>query len=251
MANFKDHFSKHATDYARYRPDYPLEWFGWLASLCESRGVALDCGTGNGQAALALTPHFDQIIATDPSDTQISHAIPHPKIDYRIRPAEDSGLDPHSIDLLTVAQAFHWFDFEKFHREAKRILKPGGIVAVWTYTLARTEPAIEEIVAHYYREIIRPFWPPEWLITSERYQTVDFPYRELSVPEFTMSKIWSLDDYLGFLGTWSARNRYIAEHRSDPIDLIAGDLQSAWGDPQQKRRILWPIHARIGRHESD
>ncbi len=251
MPDFKDHFSKHAGDYARFRPDYPLEWFRWLASLCESTELALDCGTGNGQAAHALTSHFNRVIATDPSSTQIANAVPHPQIDYRVHAAEDSGLPDNSIDLLTVAQAFHWFDFPRFHLEAKRILKPGGIIAIWTYTLAKTEPAIEEIVAHYYRHIIRPFWPPEWLITSERYETVDFPYREVSVPEFTMSKTWSLDDYLGFLSTWSARNRYIAEHKKDPLDLIFNDLRAAWGAPEEKRRILWPLHARIGRHEND
>ena len=142
---FKDHFSSQATDYARFRPNYPAELFAWLAGIAPSRDTAWDCGTGSGQAAIGLAAHFARVFATDPSRKQLEHAEPHPRIDYRLAPAEVRLLDTASIDLVTVAQAIHWFDLDKFYAEAKRVLKPGGIIAAWTYTLLDVEAGVDTL----------------------------------------------------------------------------------------------------------
>ena len=163
MSRFKDHFSAAASDYARFRPGYPPQLFEWLTSLCPQRQLALDVATGNGQAAVALAQHFEQVIASDASAAQLAQAMPAANIDYRCEPAERSSLPDASVDLLVVAQALHWFDLPAFCAEAQRLLKPNGVIAVWCYGQLQGDTAINAILARYYHDIVGPFWPPERL----------------------------------------------------------------------------------------
>jgi SAM-dependent methyltransferase len=156
-----DHFSGHAADYAKARPSYPPELFAWLAQQCAGHDLTWDCGTGNGQAARALAEHFRRVHATDLSAEQIAQAEPDPRIDYLAAPAEVSGLPDRCCDLVTVAQALHWFCGEPFYAEVQRVLKPGGVFAAWTYTLLRGEAELNAIVEDFYRNTIGPWWPPE------------------------------------------------------------------------------------------
>lgn len=159
--SFNDHFSNHASDYARFRPLYPQELFQYLVSLAPSNGLAWDCGTGNGQAANGLATVFDRVIATDASEQQLSNAKANSRVEYRTAPAEASLIDAHSVDVVTVAQALHWFDIPNFFVEAKRVLKPKGVVAVWSYELMNISPAIDRILHPFYTETVGPFWPEE------------------------------------------------------------------------------------------
>ncbi len=243
-----DHFSGHAQDYARYRPSYPHELFAWLAEQCPAHQLAWDCGTGNGQAALALAPHFAQVHATDLSAQQLAQAPTHPQISYVAAPAEQSGLAAESCDLITVAQALHWFQHDAFYAEAVRVLKPGGVFAAWTYKLLDAEPAINELVAHFHSTTIGPWWPAERRWVDNGYQDLPFPFSELVVPAFSMHCQWTLDDMLHYLRTWSATQRYIAEKGTDPTRALAHDLRLLWGDPKQTKRISWPLAIRCGRH---
>jgi ubiquinone/menaquinone biosynthesis C-methylase UbiE len=158
---FKDHFSRQAADYAKFRPGYPQELFNYLGGIAPSRQLAWDCGTGNGQAAIGLASVFDRVIATDASEKQISNAQPYDRVEYRVAPAENSGIQSGTIDLIMVAQALHWFDLDRFYAEARRVLKSDGILAASAYNLLHIEPAIDEIVNRYYYEVVGPFWPPE------------------------------------------------------------------------------------------
>jgi len=246
LSAFKDHFSTGSECYAAHRPGYPPELFGWLASLCPRRELAWDCATGSGQAALGLVPHFRRVVASDASAEQIRHATPHPQIDYRIAPAEASGLAERSIDLVTVAQAAHWFDLPAFYEEARRVLRPGGALALWAYGLARIDPAIDARVDDFYRRDVGAFWPPERRWIDDGYRSLPFIAGEIAAPPLSMRAAWNLDEFLGYLATWSAVKRCRSE-RGDPIPALRRDLLPAWGEPLARRGVAWPLHLRVGR----
>ncbi len=244
---FKDHFSAQAPDYARYRPNYPAELFAWLADIAPGHSIAWDCGTGSGQAAVALAAHFDLVIATDPSADQLAHAQPHAKVSYRNTAAESSGLDTASIDLLTVAQAIHWFELEHFYAEAKRVLKPRGIIAVWTYTLLDVEAGVDALIADFYRNVVGPYWPPERKMVDDRYRSLPFPFETIAAPAFSITTEWSRDDLLGYLGTWSATRACMKDKGVDPLPALERRLVPLWPERDRRKRLRWPLHMRIGR----
>ncbi len=244
---FKDHFSGHADRYTQFRPRYPRELYQCLASLPARPGLAWDCGTGNGQAAVALAEFFDAVVATDPSQQQVNHAQAHPKVTYLVAPAEQSPLGDRSVDLVTVAQAIHWFDLDKFYAEVGRVARPGGVLAAWSYGLARIDPEVDRLVYHLYEDVLGRYWPPERHFVEDRYTTIAFPFAEIPTPEFSMTASWSLDDLLGYLGTWSSAQRYMAQHGADPLDPVRDDLLRAWGPPETKRAVNWPLFQRVGR----
>jgi SAM-dependent methyltransferase len=242
---FKDHFSKQAADYAKFRPRYPPELFEYVGGIAPSCQLAWDCGTGNGQAAVGLASVFDHVIATDASEKQITNAQPHGRVDYRVAPAEDSGIDSETVDLIMIAQALHWFHLDRFYTEARRVLKPNGIFAASAYNLLTIEPAIDEIVNQYYYEVVGPFWPPERKLV-EQFADLPFPFHEIDPPKFKMTQEWNLDHLFGYLRTWSSTQRFIAAKDSDPLEEITDELRNAWGDPQQIRDVTWPLAVRVG-----
>jgi ubiquinone/menaquinone biosynthesis C-methylase UbiE len=248
---FQDHFSKHAGQYAQYRPKYPDEIYAYLASIAPGHTLAWDCGTGNGQAAIGLAKYFDKVHATDASVEQISLSTPHPKVDYQLEPAENVSLNTSSADLVTVAVAIHWFDFGEFYREAKRVLRPNGILSAWTYNLTEISPEIDQLIRQYYSEILGGYWPERIRYIEERYQTIPFPFKEITPPSFEMEIHWDLNQCAGFLDSWSAAQRYKAQSGSHPLELIWPELVSAWGGGNETRRVRWPLHFRIGRHVPD
>ncbi|MBI3778982.1 MAG: class I SAM-dependent methyltransferase [Gammaproteobacteria bacterium] len=244
---FKDHFSGHAGDYARYRPDYPDVLFEFLAKSAKAHELAWDCGTGNGQAALGLAGYFDRVIATDPSQAQIRNAVRHKKIEYFAAPAEQTEIPSRSVDLITVAQALHWFRFDAFYQEASRVLKPDGLLAVWCYGLSRINPDVDKVVHHYYKNIVGPYWPAERHYIDEKYRTIPFPFLELPTPEFYMKAEWNMNDMIGYLHTWSATQRCQRKNEQNPIDIVRRALARAWGPETAQQTVRWPIYLRLGR----
>lgn len=248
--SFKDHFSGLAPAYARYRPTYPPELATHLASLAPSRSLALDLATGNGQAAIDLALHFDQVLASDASAPQLAEAIAHPRVTYLRHQAECLPVRSGCADLITVAQAAHWLDFERFYAEARRVLRPGGVVALWTYGLFKTDPTISTAIEHFYHEVVGPYWPPERRYIEARYQTLPFPLVELPAPAFEISAEWLLADVISYLGTWSAVERYRSQRGEDPLPLIAERLAPLWPEGGT-RQLRWPLHLRTGRFYSE
>lgn len=246
-ASFHDHFSRQAAAYRQYRPVYPAALYAYLASQAPSNERAWDCATGSGQAALGLAVHFTEVVATDASARQLAHAAPHDRVHYRHAPAEHGPLSDTSVDLVTVAQALHWFDVAAFNAEAARVLKPSGVLAVWTYALMTTTPAVDAIVDRFYREIVGPFWTPERRHVETGYRDLPFPFPELDPPRFDMTERWPLDRLRGYLRTWSAAQRYQAAASIDPLTLIDDDLRRAWGAPETERTLRWPLTLRVGR----
>ena len=247
MIAFKDHFSGHAADYARFRPNYPAKLFDYLASISSEHELAWDCATGNGQAAAGLADHFAKVIATDASARQIENAQPNPSISYSVAPAEASGIDPDSIDLILVAQALHWFDMDRFFAEAKRVSTESGILAVSTYTLVSVHPEIDAILSKFYHETTGPYWPPERDLVETNFKKVRFPFSELPSREFEMHQEWNLAQLIGYLRTWSATKNFIAACGFDPVDSLMQELGSVWHDPEHVRQVTWPLKLRIFR----
>ena len=241
---FKDHFSKQAADYAIFRPCYPQELFDYLGSIASSRQLAWDCGTGSGQAAVGLALVFDRVIATDASEKQITNAEPHERVEYRVAPAENSRIESGTADLIMAAQALHWFDLDRFYAEARRVLKSDGVLAASAYNLLHINPVIDEVVNRYYYEVVGPFWPQERKLV-EQFDNLPFPFHEIDPPKFEMTAQWNLDHLVGYLGTWSSTQRFIAETDGDPLEQISDELRTGWGDPQRTRKVRWPLTLRI------
>ena len=245
--NFKDYFSKQAPEYTRYRPHYPAPLFAYLAELTIDHQLAWDCATGSGQAALGLVNYFEKIVATDASDRQIANATAHDRITYMVAPAERTEIASGSVDLIVVAQALHWFDLDKFYAEVKRVSKSAGVLAVWSYSLFRITPAIDRLVDKFYTDELGPFWPAERKFVDDKYQSIIFPFQELSTPSFKMEHRWDSDQLIGYLKTWSAVQRFKGTHKTDPVEAFAQDLNREWGRPGEKKGINWPINMRVGR----
>jgi ubiquinone/menaquinone biosynthesis C-methylase UbiE len=243
---FKDHFSGHAVEYAKFRPHYPDELFEHLASISPRHEVAWDCATGNGQAAVGLARHFDTVIATDASAQQIESAEPNDRISYRVAPAEASGIDTASVDLILVAQALHWFDIDRFFTEAKRVLKEDGVLAISSYKILEIAPEIDAIIWDFYRKTTGPFWPPEREPVETDYKDIKFPFAELPPIRFEMRARWNLRHLAGYLQTWSATQKFIAARGFDPVDSIVDELRARWKNPEQVREIKWPLLLRVG-----
>lgn len=247
MRGFRDHFSAHASEYARHRPTYPPELFSYLASLTPEHERAWDCGTGNGQAAIGLAPYYREVIATDASSAQIDNAPAHPKVSYRVAPAEEAGIESGSCDLVAVAQAVHWFDISRFFDEARRVLKPGGAIAVWCYTLSEISPDIDAIVKTFYYETVGPYWPDKFELVDDGYRSLAFPFEELKPPSMSIEREWNMEDMLDFIRTWSPTRRFVAANGYDPTELIVEPLTRAWGNREKRRPVRWPVHMRVGR----
>ena len=242
-ARFKDHFSRDATAYAEYRPHYPGELFAWLAAQAPSRQLAWDVGTGNGQAAVALAEYFSRVVATDPSEKQLAGAPAHPRLEYR-QAAEEAAFPDASVDLVTVAQALHWFDRPRFWAEARRVLRPRGVIAVWCYELQRVSREIDRLIHRFYHDTVGRWWPPDRKLVEQGYRTIEFPFPEITPPEFSMTAEWTLEQQLGYIGTWSAVSRIREATGQDPVVGLRPELEQAWG--AGRRLVSWPLSLRVG-----
>jgi SAM-dependent methyltransferase len=245
---YEDHFSCLASAYAEYRPQYPGELYAYLAGLSPGKELAWDCGTGSGQAALGLVEHFQRVWATDASAGQLAHAHRHPRVFYQASLAGHSGLPRRSVDLVTAAEALHWFDLDAFYAEVQRVLKPDGVMAAWCYQLPHIEARIDALLLAYFQDVLGPYWAPGIRLVSERYQTIPFPFEEVEPPSFEMRSLWNLEALFGFLSSWSANKRFIEANGFHPLEQIQGELERSWGESGKIKPIIWPLCFRIGIH---
>ncbi len=212
--------------------------------MCDERALAWDCATGNGQAAISTAGYFERVIATDASAEQIASAPSHANVSFRVAPAESSGLANASIDLITVAQALHWFDIEAFFNEANRVLKPNGVLAVWSYEHCQVGPRCNELIMKIFAAV-EDYWPPERELVLSHYAQIEFPMGKVDIGQFAMTANWSAQQILGYMGTWSATQRYIRANVADPMPLFAKDLRAVWG--QKSRKVSWPLTLMVRR----
>lgn len=241
QARFKDYFSVDPDAYQQYRPGYPDALFLYLAKITPDLQCAWDCATGSGQSAVSLSAYFKQVIATDASASQVSSAVQVPGVMYRVASAERSLIESTSVDLITVAQALHWFNLQAFTAEVERVLKPGGVLAVWTYNLLQVNAELDSLVRYLYYEVLGAYWPPERKRVEKGYVGVSSPFERIGAPHFNMSADWALPQLFGYLQTWSALKQYQKIHSHNPLEELAQRLVEAWGEPADTLRINWPL----------
>jgi ubiquinone/menaquinone biosynthesis C-methylase UbiE len=247
MKPIAGHFSSVASDYAAFRPHYPDALFDFLAQAAPARDAAWDAGTGSGQAAIGLARHFGYVIATDASEAQLEHAPRHRSVQYRVARAEASEIPDSTMDLVTAAQAVHWFDLPAFWAEARRTLRSRGAVAIWAYSTFELDATIDPIVRRFYGGVVGQFWPPERRLVEQRYRTIAFPFDEFAAPDFLIERSSTLEELCGYVRTWSATRAYIEQRGEDPVGKLVNDLARVWGPRGQRRVVRWPIAMRIGR----
>jgi ubiquinone/menaquinone biosynthesis C-methylase UbiE len=240
-------FATEAAEYAHLRPTYPDELFAFLVTVVSSRAVAWDCATGNGQAATHLAGYFGRVMATDESGEMIAQAPRDPRIIYRVAEAEDSGLEDRSVDLVTVASAIHWFDLEKFYAEVRRVVKPGGTVAVWTYYTPEFGSDVDAVIQRLVHDILGAYWDERVHYVVDEFHDLPFPFEPIEALPFQTDMTWDMQDLLAYFETWSSSVKYREANHTSPTCLIEGDLARAWRDPQQKRDLRFPLYMRLGR----
>lgn len=244
--SFKDHFSTAAGTYASARPTYPPELFRWIAEHAPGRGLVWDCATGSGQAARDLARHFDRVVATDASADQIARAPAVPGVEYRVATAEHSGLPAHCAQAITVAAGLHWFDFDAFFAEARRVAVPGGLVVAWAYSGIQAGDAVNAAIREFQARYVGPYWPPERRYVDEGYATVPFPLREVAPPRLEIRRDYTMDELVGYLASWSATSRYREATGTDPLPALRELLAAAWADPTARRAVRWELYVRAG-----
>ena len=242
----KDNFSVQSNLYAQYRPVYPQAVYDFILPLVQTKQIAWDCGTGNGQVAYELSKHFHTVHATDISEKQINNAMPAKNIFYKVEQAEHTAFPDRSFDLITVAQAIHWFDFDAFYKEVNRVLKPDGIFAVIGYGLCSIDEATDKTLNYLYKDITDPYWDPERILVDEHYQTIPFPFKEIASPKLFIVKEWTFDHFIGFLNTWSGVQHYIKANENNPIDLVYDHFKKHWKENETKQ-VKFPVLLRVGK----
>jgi ubiquinone/menaquinone biosynthesis C-methylase UbiE len=243
----RDLFGDVADAYARLRPTYPDRLFEHLERLVPGRGLAWDCGAGSGQTALSLAHRFTRVVATDSSLRQLARARMDGGVRFVAAAAEAVPFRDRCADLITVSAAIHWFDRPRFYAEVQRVARPAGILAVWSYFQTRIDPAIDDVLVRYADVVVGPFWSPMIQMNRDAYRDLDFPFERLPWPELHAEGRMRLRDLFEYMRTWSASQDWERAHGTDPVDRVRDELTRAWGDPQQERRVRWPLHGAIGR----
>lgn len=251
---FKDYFSKQSDIYKKARPGYPDTLFKYLSSLCPVHDLAWDCATGNGQAAVSLASYFKQVIATDGSEQQLKNAVQHNGVTYRKALADNSGIESGTVDLVTVANALHWFDLDSFFKEVRRVLKPGGVFAAWTYAHSYIEgnnqKEIAALLEHISGDILGKYWPAGRELVMSGYKTINLPFEKIDAPGFTYHTRVDMDKLLGFVYSWSSTQNYINQTGNDPVAFIKEELKALWGKNEHEiRTMTWELSVKAGRKE--
>ncbi len=244
---FVDHFGAQASLYATFRPGYPKELYSFLCSLVESHDLALDCATGNGQAAVDLAPYFKKVVAFDGSQAQLERAVRNPKVEYQLATAENFHVSESSVDLVTIASGVHWFDREVFFKRVKKILKPHGVVAAWVYCGWSSTSDLAQILHRFEQEVVGPYFPHAFQKSMKTfYESLDFPFEELPKPEFFLDTQVSKDWVLGYLKTWSGTQRFIDQNKQDPTVLIGESLSEVFR-ASENVDLRFHLALRVGR----
>lgn len=250
MKLFKDNFSKHSDIYLKYRPIYPKELFEYLNSLTSEHTLAWDCGTGNGQSAINLTEYYEKVYATDPSEQQIKNAIANEQIIYKVEKAEQTALHNKSVDLITVAQAVHWFEFDQFYAEVRRVLKDNGVIAIWAYGVPGVSILLDSIIQDFHDNVVGEFWQPENRMIDQEYTTLPFPFQEISTPVFKIQKDLTLQELSGHFRSWSATQKFIDKYGKNPIEELEKNLSECWMSGE-KKEITWKLILKVGRNTNN
>lgn len=240
----KDRFSDRAKAYALFRPTYPVELYEFILKHTSGRQKAWDVGAGNGQVACRLAANFESVLATDVSQTQLQEASQAPNITYVQASASHCPAADQTIDLITIGQALHWFPLAEFFDEVERVARPGAVLAAWGYSLCSVSEEVDRLLKDFYRNTVGPFWDAERKWVDEHYQTMPFPnrWRERPAPALSISFQWTLDQFAGYLSTWSAVRNYLHAEKFDPVAPLIQKLSPIW---QGTNAVHFPLFLRI------
>ncbi len=245
---FQDEFSKQAAEYAKHRPHYPEALIDCVSSLAPGRALAWDCATGSGQVAVALAERFESVYASDPSSAQLEHAARHPRVRYALEAGETCGLPSAAADLITCAQALHWMKPKEFFSEVRRVLRPGGVFAAWTYWECRTpSEEINRVLERFTLDDLGSYWAPQVALRFKGNRGIEIPLEPVSCPEFVMEAQWDLAALMGYLRSWSAVQHYIDRHGTSPLGGLQKTLEPLWGDAASRKTVSWNLNLRAGR----
>lgn len=239
----KDYFSGHSKLYATFRPTYPEDLYQFIFNHVKQFDSAWDCATGNGQVAQRLAKQFQTVYATDISQQQLTHAVQLKNIQYSVASAENTNFQNQTFDLITVGQAMHWFDLDRFYSEVKRVLKPNGILAVWGYSVCSVNEPIDAIFFDFYRNIVGPYWDKARKMVEDEYEGMPFPFKEIPTPKFSIEVKWSLEEFSGYLSTWSATQKFIKDKNLDPVPEVTNRLSPYW---HNNMMVRFPVFLKLG-----
>jgi len=242
----KDYFSKQANAYAAFRPTYPPALYEFIFSHLSDRKKAWDCATGNGQVATYLADHFDEVYATDISQRQLDHVRAKNNVFYSLSPAEQTAFPSHQFDLITVGQALHWFERDKFYAEVKRVGKQGSLLAVWGYAMIYIEKEIDDLIIDFYSNVVGPYWDPARRLVEEEYRSISFPFEPIVSPEFSITTTWNLHHLVGYLESWSATQKYLKEKGKNPLSAVLKELEKLWR-PDENKLVRFPLFLKLFR----
>ncbi|MEM9545325.1 MAG: class I SAM-dependent methyltransferase [Bacteroidota bacterium] len=249
MKSIQDNFSNQSQFYKKYRPTYPPEIYQELMLCVKSRNQCWDCGTGNGQVAAQLASYFTMVFATDVSQNQLDSAQRKENIIYSVERAEQTSFADNQFDLITVAQAIHWFDVEAFHQEVKRVGKNGGIISIWGYGLLRIEPEVNALIDKFYYEIVGPFWDKERRHIDNSYASIPFDYKEIPAKKNkSIRTSWTIEQLAGYFNSWSSVQHFIKANTYNPVDEIISKIKGVWKSSDRKE-VQFPIFMKIGEIE--
>lgn len=185
--------------------------------------------------------------ATDASAAQVAAATPWAGVRFSVAPAERAPFPDRSFDAVCAAQSYHWFDPAPFHAEVHRVLKPGGILAVWGYDKLVVAPEVDAALERALLDPIASHWPPQNRLLWNGFGDLPFPYERLQSPSFEIVAEWSLAQLVGYLGTWTAVKRHVASGHGSFLADVERALVKPWGRAPA-RRVTMPLHFLCGRH---
>lgn len=240
----KDYFSGHSKLYATFRPTYPDGLYAFIFKHVKNFDLAWDCATGNGQVAQVLAKHFKQVEATDISQQQLDNAVQIENIHYSVQGAEKTGFPDHRFDLITVGQAMHWFDLDKFYTEVNRVAKKDALLAVWGYALCSVNPNVDEHFNHFYNHVVGPYWDSARRMVEEEYQNIPFPFDLIPTPKFSIIVEWTLEEFAGYLTTWSATQKFIKDKNYNPVPEVVKLIHPYW---REKEKVMFPVFLKLGK----
>lgn len=249
MKKTKDNFSKQAGLYRKFRPHYPSDFLAEIRHLVKNPSVIWDCGTGNGQVAVAMAPFFNEVFASDISAKQLENAPKSERIHYSIQQAEKTNYESNLFDLITVGQAMHWFDFEAFYEEVRRVAKPDAVLAIWGYGLLRIETEVDALIDYYYTQIIGPYWDEERKHIDNAYASIAFPFEPIALEkEYAIEVRWTKEQLEGYLNTWSSLQKYRQMHpdKTNPVDTLMQAIEGHW-EAGKEKDVRFPLFTAIGR----
>ena len=237
-------FEQGGVAYAAGRPVYPPTLAFALAGLVTRHDLAVDVGCGSGQLSVQLAEHFKAVRAFDPSASQLKVARAHPRVSYASAPAEALPLSDGAANLITAAQAAHWFDRPRFYAEVRRIAAPGAVLALITYNNAEADTEAMKPIGQLYHAL-DPWWRPEREHVETGYARFDFPFDEIAVSGGAIVHDWDFSAMRAYLESWSALRAARAAGEGAMADRYLAAAQAAWGPG--RIRVRWPITVRAGR----